>query len=84
MLRKDEIATPTSCLNNAADDEPIFVLKSTDELAPDIVREWAQRYQAAKGGSKGGGMTVRQIAKWSEALALADQMDAWRKAHESR
>lgn len=76
MLRRDEIATPTSCLNNAADDEPIFVLKSTDETAPDTVRHWARMYVIAKGGHAQ--MSERQIAKWKEALALADQMDQWR------
>ena len=29
------------CLANAADDEPIFVLRGTDPFAPDLVRRWA-------------------------------------------
>ena len=38
MIKRLELIGP-SCLTSAADDEPIFVLKSTDELAPSIVRE---------------------------------------------
>lgn len=30
------------CLEKAGDDEPIFVLRSTDKLAPLIVRIWAE------------------------------------------
>jgi hypothetical protein len=76
MLRKNEIESPNSCLNNAGDDEPIFVLKSTDELAPVVVREWADRYYRSKVAQ--GGLTPKQQAKYEEALGLADQMDEWR------
>lgn len=76
MIKSKEVAGP-SCLTSAADDEPIFVLKSTDELAPDIVREWAQRYLTAKSEPEGG-MTSKQYDKYKEALVLADQMEEWR------
>ena len=79
MIKHDEVFNANSCLNKAKPDEPIFVLRSTDELAPDIVREWARRYQELKGGV---GMTVRQREKWHEAHELADQMEEWRRAHE--
>ena len=78
MLKRDELTGP-SCLTNAADDEPIFVLKSTDEIAPEIVRRWASRYRESKGGWNA--MTEKQQAKYEEAFKLADQMDAWRDAH---
>ncbi len=32
-----------SCYEKAAPDEPIFVLRAQDFLAPEIVREWAYR-----------------------------------------
>jgi len=83
MLKRNEIAVPTSCLNNAADDEPIFVLKSTDELAPGIVRAWAGQYWVAK-IHEHGELTQRQQAKYEEALALADQMDHWRQSREDK
>lgn len=80
MIKRDELIGP-SCLTNAADDEPIFVLKSTDEIAPGIVREWAHLYRQQKGGL--GRMTEKQTAKWREALQLADKMDSWRTSLET-
>jgi hypothetical protein len=74
MIKRLELIGP-SCLTNAKDDEPIFVLKSTDELAPQTVRTWAHWYIGSKGD---GAATPQQRAKFEEALALADQMEAWR------
>lgn len=76
MIKRKEVAGP-SCLTSAVDDEPIFVLKSTDELAPGIVREWADRYHAEK-SHQDGGLTKKQYDKYKEALALASQMEEWR------
>lgn len=78
MIKRDEVKGP-SCLSNAADDEPIFVLKSTDEVAPGIVREWALRYKLSK-QSLPGGWTSKQEAKYYEALSLATQMEFWHSA----
>lgn len=75
MRKTDELRGP-SCLTNAKDDEPIFVLKSTDELAPAIVREWALRYRTQK--TQAGEWAPKREAKFTEALDLADQMEAWR------
>ncbi len=77
MLKRDELKGP-SCLTNAADDEPLFVLKSTDELASAIVRDWAMRYRESKGGFEN--MTQKQQNKYFEALHLSTQMDEWRSA----
>jgi hypothetical protein len=74
VIKRDELKGP-SCLTNAADDEPIFVLKSTDELAPGIVRQWAQEYWMQKGGYAR--MTEKQVAKYQEALLLSEKMEAW-------
>lgn len=79
MIKSRELIGP-SCLTNAADDEPIFVLKSTDELAPAIVRLWAGRYRNQK-FDQPGGITPKQADKYGEAMELADQMDEWRKSH---
>jgi hypothetical protein len=81
MLKRDELKGP-SCLTNASDDEPIFVLKSTDELASAIVREWAQRYREQKGDFEN--MTQKQKAKYFEALHLSTQMDEWRNARQQQ
>lgn len=60
-----------SCLAKAKDDEPIFVLRSTDRLAPDIVREWAKL--AERGGTDRG--------KIEEAYRLAGRMEDWASAN---
>jgi len=31
------------CLGRAADDEPVFVLRAHDRIAPAIVRQWAEK-----------------------------------------
>lgn len=72
MLKRDELKGP-SCLTSAADDEPIFVLRSSDELAPGIVREWAAQYRASK-TAQVGGWTLKQQAKYEEACLLATKM----------
>jgi hypothetical protein len=69
--KKEELESTTGCLAKAAPDEPIFVLRAHDELAPDIVRLWAQ--QAAREGTSEG--------KCLEALKLADRMEQWQIEH---
>lgn len=76
MLRAQEIQSQSSCLNKASDDEPIFVLRANDELAPDIVMKWAFAYRAAKVAQ--GEMTQRQMDKYEEAIELADLMRKWK------
>jgi len=67
MLKRDEIANANSCLNKAAEDEPLFVLRAQDESAPEVVRDWAAQAEA-KGAP---------AEKVREALELADAMEAW-------
>lgn len=76
MLKAEEIRGP-SCLTNAKDDEPLFVLRANDELASSIVRTWAVMYHKHK-SEQLGGMTLQQQAKYEEAMALASMMDQWR------
>lgn len=75
MIREKEIADPNSCLNKAVPGEPVFVLRANDGVASGIVRTWAERYVASKGGLRQ--MTDVQIEKYFEALKLADAMDTW-------
>ena len=45
MLAKEEreaAARGEGCLGKAADDEPVFVLRAKDRLAPMIVEIWAE------------------------------------------
>ena len=58
----------------AADDEPLFVLRAKDRVAPAAVRDWAER--ARKVGAP--------EARWSEAMDCARRMEAWAKVHGSK
>lgn len=62
----------TSCLNRAESDEPIFVLRAHDVLAPGIVRQWARLRYYARG--------PRDTAA-DDAEDIADAMEKWRKIH---
>ena len=42
MLKREELDNEESCLNKAKFDEPIFVLRAQDRLAPLIIRLWAE------------------------------------------
>ena len=68
MIKHLELSTPTSCLNQAAPDEPVFVLRAKDPLAARVVRIWATLTE--------GGFHERRRVR--TARQLADQMDAWR------
>ncbi len=77
MIKRDEVAIRTSCLNKSADNEPIFVLRAHDSIASDVVREWVILYQMKK-TANGRRMDLREELKCAEAIVLADLMDSWR------
>lgn len=77
MRKRDELANPNSCLNRAADDEPVFVLRANDRVAPSTIRAWANGYAFEKGGL--GKMKPREIEKYNEALQAANDMENWRR-----
>lgn len=41
MIKRHEMDDSTSCLSKARDDEPIFILRAQDILAPIVVKYWA-------------------------------------------
>lgn len=63
-----------SCLTKAHDDEPIFVLRANDAIAPSTVRSWADI-------AEGLGTPAPKIR---EARDLADRMVAWQIANGSK
>ena len=69
MRKRDEINDPNSCLNRAADDEPVFVLRAKDRLAPAAIYEWAR--VAARD-------QVHEPERIQEARMLAEAMINWR------
>lgn len=68
MLKAKELATPTSCLNKAEHDEPIFVLRAKDPIAAQTVRLWATMASSSH----------HEESKIVEAMELAKAMDNWR------
>lgn len=68
MLKKDELRVANSCLNRARPDEPVFVLRAHDDLAPAAIRHWAAMAEG-----------THEPEKIGEALALADEMEDWQK-----
>lgn len=75
MLKRDEVSNPSSCLNKAAEDEPVFVLRGKDPCAPDAIRFWADCASERE---------EHEDEKIEEALKMADQMDAYRARLEPR
>lgn len=57
------------CLQKAADDEPIFVLRAQDKTAPAIIRKWVKMQQIHNPNPS--------PAKLNSALALALEMESW-------
>lgn len=78
MIKREELKGP-SCLTNAADNEPLFVLRANDELAPNFVRAWAAAYKTRKEAA--GQFTAERAAKYHEAMALATDMEIWNIGH---
>lgn len=68
MLKHLELTNPASCLNKAAADEPIFVLRAKDPRAAMAVRHWVTM-----------AFGVHEPDKLAEAEALAQQMEDWRR-----
>ena len=52
-----------------ADDEPVFLLRAKDKIAPTIVRAWAKHLKA-NGGDK---VTANRAVQW------ATEMERWQK-----
>jgi hypothetical protein len=73
MNKAHELLSPTSCFNRAAPDEPIFVLRANDPLAPDIVREWARQYLTAALAK--GVPDSRTLCKYQDAINCAKTME---------
>jgi hypothetical protein len=67
----ERAARGEGCLDKAANDEPIFILRGQDKLAPIIVEMWAGLAEATVAGDID--------AKIHEARMLARKMREWPK-----
>lgn len=73
-MTKQEEMKEGSTLYKCADDEPVFVLRAQDVLAPTVVKVWAEL-------AKTHGVDWKKTA---EAEILADHMKSWAKVHGSK
>lgn len=80
MRKINELTTSNSCLNRADLSEPLFVLRSTDVDAPELVRRWAREYRDRK--EREGHWNERCNNKWEEAIKLSYEMEEWRQNKE--
>ena len=69
MSKAEVLRNPSSCLNKANPNEPIFVLRANDPIAAQIIRLWA----AASEG-------VHEEEKRMIAAQIADDFDAWQNS----
>lgn len=72
--KREVIQDPNSCFNQAADDEPIFVLRAKDVLAAGAVRWWARTAETM-------GLHRDKI---SDAFRIANEMDVWREENKPK
>lgn len=77
--KSENAANPNSCWNKADPDEPLFILRSTDPAAPRLVRAWAGAYEERKTKATGRWPDEKSKAKYADAMAVAAQMEAYRK-----
>lgn len=86
MLAKDVRAGKKSCLSNANDDEPVFVLRAQDELAPFCLEFWADALEAAykEAPRLDDDVHAKIIAKIDHARAEAHLMRAWQALNGSK
>ena len=66
-IERERAARGEGCLGKAADDEPVFILRGQDMLAPDLVELWAEMAEGHR----------CDPAKVAEARELAAKMRAW-------
>jgi hypothetical protein len=79
-IEKQMAANGQGCLGKAADDEPVFILRAKDRLAPDAVEHWIRLVEQAA-HQAGASNPRRDSLKLKEAQALAHQMRAWQASN---
>jgi hypothetical protein len=68
MRKSDELADPTSCLNKAADDEPVFVIRAKDVCAVATILAWIN-YRIESGKNRPGDSEMREAYQWCNMVA---------------
>lgn len=79
MTKGEELvaaANGKGCLGKANDNEPVFILRGQDMLAPAVVRMWADMLDAVAKASSTKNRS-KQHRKAHDARLLAARMEAW-------
>jgi len=71
MLKMEELADPESCINKAAPEEPVFVLRGKDLCSAYAVRAWANIAEAG---------AHHEPEKIAHARRWADRMEAYSRS----
>ena len=66
MTKRELLDNPNSCLNKAADDEPVFLLRAQDIWAPEAIKYWASLAKNTIG-----------MDKFKESIGCAFMMESW-------
>ena len=74
MVRRWNLVGGNSCLLNAAEGEPVFILRGQDIVAPRTVEHWATVVEQ-RGAPRG---------KWEDALSVARAMRSWQAEHTTK
>ena len=72
MIKARELDHPQSCLNKAAEDEPLFVLRAKDLSAPETIRFWVESRKRLR-------LNAYYDDQLNEALSIAGQMETWQR-----
>ena len=73
MWTKRDALEKSGCLGNAADNEPVFILRGQDMLMPETLEAWASFVERANGGLS--------TEKSREARKFANEVRGWQQSH---
>ena len=83
MWKREELDNPDSCINKAAEDEPVFVLRAKDPCAITTINYWISKrlelLDADPTPTKHD--RAKEMSKTKEAHILAMDMEHWRLAN---
>jgi hypothetical protein len=73
MWTKKDALEKIGCLQKAAGDEPVFIVRGQDITMPATLEAWATLAEEANGG--------RSNSKTIEARAFANEVREWQQKH---
>lgn len=64
-----------STLGKARDDEPLFILRGTDPLVPEVIEDWCQRFEST--------LVQGRERKIAAARQVKREIEAWQQANQT-